>query len=272
MKRIVILILTITLLIIITKEKVKAGFCTEVSCGCQPGIPCPNSCSIEKNLVKCKCSEEYEGKFCQNCAKGHFRLPNLKTCKKINEACSTLKCQNGGTCDLDKGTCVCPKNYAGNTCQHCSSGYAGKTCQLVMYQKKHIGTHISNSFIAISILSAICILILFYQFFMSEDAIDAEGWRDFMIADPQNNERQFEDSSDDPMAELFERVVVDDQNEEQENKSNIQYIPNNKTNKTTTTTTTTTTTDDDEEEENIIHLYAPKTPKQQNNQTTEHII
>mmetsp|Transcript_12598 Transcript_12598/g.18891 ORF Transcript_12598/g.18891 Transcript_12598/m.18891 type:complete len:162 (-) Transcript_12598:61-546(-) len=36
--------------------------------------------------------------------------------------------------------------------------------------------------------------------------------------------------------------------------------------------TTTTTTDDDEEEENIIHLYAPKTPKQQNNQTTEHII
>lgn len=52
------------------------------------------------------------------CEKGRWGLACAESCPD---------CENGGECDKQNGTCVCPPGYTGNLCQ---DGRSGHSCNL----------------------------------------------------------------------------------------------------------------------------------------------
>lgn len=86
-----------------------------ISCGKEDSDPCKNTiCFNDGQCIegKCYCIDGFIGEDCS---------------ESPNQICSQ-PCQNGGTCNINTGTCDCPPNFEGPQCQYEVISCAGVAC------------------------------------------------------------------------------------------------------------------------------------------------
>ena len=77
-------------------------------------------------VEQCTCPNEYTGRICQQCARGHARLSGNPT-----EPCIECNCNNLTLdCDVSSGICInCTGNSEGSNCELCLPGFYGDPTQ-----------------------------------------------------------------------------------------------------------------------------------------------
>lgn len=119
-------------------ECVKVEPCKQDSCGClyTPESPldclmplgqCTNDAVDGHITCACNSTMHVTGATCSVCEEGYFGYPACREAKQC-----PAECQNGGSCDLATGTCLCRPRFAGDTCNVCAAGFKGKDCATVV--------------------------------------------------------------------------------------------------------------------------------------------